>query len=43
MKSDLLKSWSLGVGRGHSMGNYFTVVLMGKGGGQLWQHEEKTF
>jgi hypothetical protein len=29
----LLKSCSLGVRRGHNMGNYFTVVSMGEGGG----------
>jgi hypothetical protein len=32
IESDLLKSWSLGVWRGHNMGNFFTVVSMGKGG-----------
>jgi hypothetical protein len=30
VKSNLLKSWSLGVERGHNMGNYFTCVSMGK-------------
>jgi hypothetical protein len=38
MESDLLKSWSLGVGRDHNLGNYFTIVSMGKAGGQLRSH-----
>jgi hypothetical protein len=32
MKLDLLKSWSPGVGRGHNIGNYFTVFINGKRG-----------
>jgi hypothetical protein len=33
MKSDLSNSWSLEVGKGHNIGNYFTVVSMGNGEG----------